>query len=293
MRTDNIQNMREHIKCVICDSDDYRVIFTNSKDKFMKRLGIPGKSRLVMCKNCSLVYHNPRIKEGLMKALYLTYEYPTRSKSVQLARQKDANERFEWLGPVHNDVESILEIGCAEGFILSLFKSKGKRVKGVDPSDKYAQIGRDNGVPIHTGFFDKNFTSETFDLIITCNTFEHIYYPLEVLQEIRKRTVRYLFLECPNVFMPRDNLKYNYFNTTHVYMYSPNTMRNILGLAGFETIRMDNSGFGIRVLAKKSEPRERMRLKDNYWELKKKIITHRIKWSLTAEWKDWLRKNLS
>lgn len=293
MPMDNLQDKREYVKCVICGRDDYRVVFMNSKDKFMKRLNIPGKSSLVMCNNCSLVYHNPRIKENLMQELYLTYEYPTRSESVQLARQKDAKERFEWLETVHKEVESVLEIGCAEGFILYLFKAIGKRVKGVDPSDKYAQIGRDNGVPIHTGFFDKNFASEAFDLTISCNTFEHIYHPIEILLEMRKRVNKYLFLECPNVFMPRDNLKYSYFNTTHVYMYSLKTMRNILSLAGFEIVRMDDSGFGIRVLAKKSDPVKRMCAKDGYWKLRKKIIAHRLRWSLTAEWKDWLLKRLT
>lgn len=283
---------REYVKCVICNSDDYRIIFMNSRDKFMKRLNIPGKSSLVMCNNCRLVYHNPRIRENIMQELYLTYEYPTRSESVQLARQNDAQERFGWLQSIHNEVESVLEIGCAEGFVLNLFRAVGKKVKGVDPSDKYAQCGRENGVPIHTGFFNTGFPSEKFDLIISCNTFEHIYHPLEILQEIRKRTNKYLFLECPNVFKPRDNLRYSYFNTTHVYMYSLNTMRNILGLAGFEIVRMDDSGFGIRVLAKTSVPINPSLASDDYWKLRRNILVHQLRWYLTAEWKDWLRKRL-
>ena len=285
---------RDYVKCALCGMDDYRCIFVNHQDKFMKRLNIQGSSNLVMCNKCRLVYHNPRIKEEIMRELYLTYEYPTRSQNVQVARQRDAQERFEWLREIMDEVKSVLEIGCAEGFILNLFKSCGKHVMGVDPSDKYARIGRENGIFIHTGFFDENSSPEAFDIIISCNTFEHMYHPLQILREIRRRTKKYLFLECPNVFKPRDNLKYNYFNTTHVYMYSLNTMRMILLLSGFEVVKIDDSGFGIRVLAKKGEGTVDVSLYQNdcYWQLRRRIFLHQLRWYVAAEWKDWLRKRL-
>jgi len=152
-----IDDKREYVRCALCGSDTYKVVFANSHDKFMKLLKIKGKSSMVMCDNCSLVYHNPRIKKKLLDELYINYEYPTRTINAQALRCRDAQERFEWLSCIHGEVDTVLEIGCAEGFILDLFRATGKEVLGVDPSHKYTLLGKERGILIQTMFFDENF----------------------------------------------------------------------------------------------------------------------------------------
>jgi len=284
---------REEISCAICNGHDYRPVFRNNCDKFMRILSLPGKSQLVMCRKCGLVYHNPRIHESLIKKVYETHEYPTRSEAVQIERQKDAQSRFEWMADILPEIISVFEIGCAEGFLLKCFRDVKKEVYGIDPSEKYIQMGQRQGLNLKVGFFDKDYSDQKHDLIMACHTFEHIYDPKLFLSEIKKRLNKYLFLECPDVFTPRNNLKYHHFNTTHVYMYSMNTLSRMLSVSGYKVLKVERIRGNVRVLAQLREHQANHSVRDGYYALKSKILLHQLRWAIRVEIPKWTMSRIT
>ena len=48
---------RENVRCNFCHADDFDILLSNGRDR---RHHLPGEFRLVKCRECSLVYLNPR-----------------------------------------------------------------------------------------------------------------------------------------------------------------------------------------------------------------------------------------
>lgn len=68
----------------------------------------------------------------------------------------------------------ILEIGCGTGYFLSLLKSKGAEVVGVEPGPHGLAGSERFGVPIINDFFPCDTVKGQFDVIVAYGVFEHI-----------------------------------------------------------------------------------------------------------------------
>ncbi len=100
-------------------------------------------------------------------------------------------------------VESILDVGCGEGFTLQkLYENKiGKKLVGID----HQEIAIDIGKKIHpklkleTGdIYHLPFKAGSFDLIICTEVLEHLEDPKKALKELARVPKKYLMLSVPN-----------------------------------------------------------------------------------------------
>lgn len=66
----------------------------------------------------------------------------------------------------------VLEIGCATGSLLSVFRENGHQVWGIDLSARFARASQSiHGLDVmHGDFLDKSILQESFDLIIAMGT---------------------------------------------------------------------------------------------------------------------------
>lgn len=79
----------EETDCPFCkDKTEKEVLFT-VPDRISK---LPGRFNLVRCKNCGLVFQNPRPKEE-----YIKYYYPDEAGYFQPPRKKQ-NKYLQWIG---------------------------------------------------------------------------------------------------------------------------------------------------------------------------------------------------
>jgi methylation protein EvaC len=133
--------------------------------------------QLKKCSNCELVQISPSVDDEL---LFGDYRYLSRF-AMNSHFEELANWLLEKFGS--NDLR-VLEIGSNDGTLLDKLKCSGMQVVGVDPAENVASYAASRGHQIYYEYFSDDFVRESkiensFDLIISCNSFAHI-------SEIRK-----------------------------------------------------------------------------------------------------------
>lgn len=73
----------------------------------------------------------------------------------------------------------VLEFGCNDGVLLGLLRDRGFDCVGVDASDNVAQLARDKGLDVRTGFLSTDLVDDErlagqFDAVTCSNVFAHI-----------------------------------------------------------------------------------------------------------------------
>ncbi len=97
----------------------------------------------------------------------------------------------------------ILDVGCGEGFTLSLLKKKniGKIIEGIDNSIDAISIGKNlfPGISFKVGdIYNLPYKSNSFDLVICSEVLEHLDDPNRALQELIRVSRKYCLLSVPN-----------------------------------------------------------------------------------------------
>lgn len=99
--------------------------------------------------------------------------------------------------------ESILDVGCGEGFTLSELKKNGigKRLEGIE----YIQEALDIGKKLFPDFTFKKgdiyrlpYKDNTFDIVVCTEVLEHLDKPKDALKELQRVSKKHLILSVPN-----------------------------------------------------------------------------------------------
>jgi ubiquinone/menaquinone biosynthesis C-methylase UbiE len=105
--------------------------------------------------------------------------------------------------------KAVLEVACGRGGFLSLLESRGARVCGADFSAAALRIARGKITNrVHASAISLSqadaqclpFANEAFDLVISCETIEHLQDPFAALNEMARvcKSRGMLYLSTPN-----------------------------------------------------------------------------------------------
>jgi SAM-dependent methyltransferase len=209
----------EYVNCNICNTDSTDVLFVK-KDKFR----ISGEDfNIVKCRNCGLIYINPRPTEEEIVRFYPdTYSWKETLKSdlffTKIIRKLEKMYRYQLLNYEVNKVlvytslrrGKVLDIGCGTGDRLLVFRRKGFDVYGVEVSSsaRYAKEYLDLNV-LEGNLFKASFPDNFFDIITMHNVLEHVHRPKELLWEINRILKKggFLVIQVPNT----DSLQFAIF----------------------------------------------------------------------------------
>jgi SAM-dependent methyltransferase len=214
-----------------------------------------GEWMLVRCRNCDLIFLNPRPDPQELKQLYVEDYFAARNvqhdHSDSTVRQ-EINERIpsakriagEALGP-----GSWLDIGCGSGYLLAAARDIGWSVKGVEISSWAGEFGRHSlDLPIHTGTlqtFQEADEKSKFDIITLMAYLEHSSNPLEDLRIVKTMLTEggLVVIRVPNVSSfdrywhgPK---WWGWHLPFHLYHFSPNTLKHTLASSGLIPYRVD------------------------------------------------------
>src|SRR5438445_10981162 len=115
---------------------------------------------------------------------------------------------LEYLGAVEN--KRILEIACGRGGFSRLLASRGAHIVGADFSISALRIGQQKlrereGPPFRAGLAQADaqnlpFAASSFDVVISCETIEHLPDPRVAVREMARvtRPGGLLYLTTPN-----------------------------------------------------------------------------------------------
>jgi len=226
------------INCALCLKSNYEVLYkenfdlalVNEKTFSARRIPDGCHYRIVRCQKCGLIYSNPILEEGKIKQLYcqsrLTYSLETDNLRKTYGRllKKVKGASFEG--------ESLLEIGCGNGFFLEEALGQGfKEVWGVEPSvdaAKKASRGIRKRIKIDVfrpGLFPKSY----FDIICFFQTLDHIINPnlfLKTCFEILKNNGVVLCVTHNSKSFLNKVLgeKSPIFDIEHIYLFDKKTL---------------------------------------------------------------------
>lgn len=214
---------------------------------------------VAICPHCGFIFtRNPFTVEQLNNRYknFSKFEYDDESYILDESQgykigsqeQKHFIERNIHL----NDVHSVLEIGAASGYNLSLYTSQAS-VYGVEPSKINCKNAMDRyGVPMFCGVFDEfeesvRNTDKRWDMIFMSHTLEHIVNPCDFVRKCEKMNTRYFFIEVPTFDYKLSNEPFGMFCEEHVNMFTLESLQNLMNECGYPLVSAD---FNINVTSK-------------------------------------------
>lgn len=247
-----VQDILEEVPCNLCGTNNYTIVYESRyenqtaedlKEKFKSSGDETLIDQVVQCQNCGLIYTNPRIKADLILKGY------SEGSDETFASQAAARERtFErCLNTIEKSTNKkrgkILDVGTATGSFLSIAKKRGWDVEGLEPNTWLCAWAKEHyGLSIKSRtIFEQHYPAETFDVITLWDVLEHVPDPKKVLQECNRILKKdgFLVVNYPDIgswiarLMGR---KWVFLLSVHLYYFTPDTMRKMLGKNGFSLI---------------------------------------------------------
>lgn len=203
--------------CPVCHTTDALTIhtqqFANGQSQLVKR-----------CHNCGMIYAD----SSLTQAAYDT-TYREHSKYVAMgtaALPEDITRHRETMRELHEYLtlsSSILDIGCATGQLLQVFKDVGfTNLTGYDPSPQCREAARKRGIQtVDTAFVGH------YDCVILSHVLEHIYDVRQAMANIvaMMTSTSVLYIEVPDAARyDTSSGPFQEFNTEHVNHFTWQTL---------------------------------------------------------------------
>ncbi len=165
----------------------------------------------------------------------------------------------EFWEDIPKDFETILDVGCSDGYMVKVFKDAGKDATGINdiiyPTDKL--FIEEYGLKVYEmDMHCMDFENKSFDAVWCRHTLEHSFAPLQVLSEIYRVTKKngYLFAVLPPPPEPQEPYE------GHWHQIPQYQFQYLLEMCNFEIIDMrtvffsykrENDNLEIRAICKK------------------------------------------
>lgn len=242
--------LMEKIRCDLCGADD-AALFMEERDRFFNRGEI---FTLVRCRQCGLVYLNPRPTPEEM-ARYYPDEYVAFSRAIEdepgivnrLDRMYGIYKKCRAVVSAQPSGGRLLDLGCATGNFLNAMRARdGWEVYGVEVNANAAEYARRRfGLNVFTGeLADAHFPDKFFDVVTLWDVLEHLHEPTRTLREIGRILVPggLLVASMPNL----DSLDARLFSRywvgldapRHLYVFTPDTARALFIKTGYRLERI-------------------------------------------------------
>jgi SAM-dependent methyltransferase len=250
-RSESTPLIMENIFCDVCGSDEIRPLAVGEDFEYRTS---PDSFLAVQCVGCGLVYLNPRPAMTELDRIYPpdyhAFNFSAgRYGLVYKVRQRLEVKRLLKACQGLPDRARILDVGCGDGFHLTLLKKFGNptwQLEGVDTSERAVAAGSRYGLDIHHGDIqDLSLPQDSYDLAFMIATIEHVSYPLEVLEAVCQ-----LLKPGGQVVIVTDNtdtLDFKWFQgrhwggyhfPRHWNLFNPKTMRQLAHAAQLDVVEL-------------------------------------------------------
>ena len=260
----------ETIACPACDCPDYAAALT-VRDRFET---LPGQLfYIVRCRNCRLLYLNPRPDEASIAAYYAAAEYDPFISSTERSgffdkayrNARRLSVRRKAARVVHDLARGAktLDVGCATGEFMLELRRRGFLPSGVEPDAGAAKFAVErNRLTVWTGTIeDVPSSAGPFELITFWHVLEHVHRlkrTLAVAHALLSSDGR-LAIAVPNP-QSKDARAYGakwvaWDTPRHLYHFEPPVMLKLLEDAGFSAKRAGAVAFDAFYHCLLSEPK--------------------------------------
>lgn len=187
-----------------------------------------------------------------IKDIYDSYwQYRLSSVKADSIDDQSPNEIFETIAPLMRTGRRLLDVGCGEGKITEIARTKFDEIYGCDISKTVLLKAKERGistvcVDLNNGF---PYKDNSFDCITAFEVVEHLINPLRFFNDLRRilKPKGQLLLTTPNIRYFRNLyrliFKGTFPHTTtddfiwgggHIHYFTRNDITSLLNEAGFK-----------------------------------------------------------
>ena len=234
--------------CNLCGSSQFIVL--THRDRY----GYPAEAHA--CSRCGLVFLNPRMTADAYARFYDGVYRPLVSafhgrlidaRTIQAEQRDYAAERAAFLRPfvAGAGLRTMLDIGGSTGVVAHHF-AREFALEGVliDPAPLEIEEARRLGLETVTGLVERHdFGGRQFDLVIVCQTVDHLLDVGGVLARVRDllSSGGFLFIDIVDLraaYLRNWSIE-EAIKIDHPYYLTQDTMKAYLERSGFEILRVD------------------------------------------------------
>lgn len=243
----------ETVACNLCGSSEAEPRF-EVPDRLFARPHV--RARFVQCRQCGLLYQNPRPTLSEMETHYLPqYElYAPEPDSADLspllrwAYNYGMSKRLKYVTR-YQPRGRLLDVGCATGtFLRAVRAAGGWETYGVEMNQTAARIARErHGLEVRAGTVEAAaFPAQAFEAVTLWDVLEHLPDPAASLAEIGRilRPGGVLVVRVPNGASWDARWFGPYWAglepPRHTYVFTPTTFGKFLRRAAFEVLEQSS-----------------------------------------------------
>lgn len=226
----------EHILCWLCGRDETELMFT--RRDFAYRISAEAFC-VVRCRNCGLVYVNPRPTETEIHDYYTDGFYDVAVAPEQLMREKSRQLQLKFSYVKDLAPGRLLDIGCQKGEFMFYMNQCGWDVFGMEFSEKPPNLFDQR---IHYGSLESaEYAAESFDLVTLWAVLEHDYDPLGTLRRVWEllKPGGVVVVLVTNFNSPPARLMRHDDIPRHTTLFTRRTLGRTLRHAGFSKARFE------------------------------------------------------
>ena len=200
-----------------------------------------------ICLKCGLVYQSPRMTGSEADVFYageyrLLYEGSSAPTARNLADQRGrAESLYAFARPSVATVAHHLDVGCSFGLLLQRFQEAYHcQAYGIEPGEDHRLHARKAGLTVYATLEELEKSEKIkYDFISLAHVLEHLPDPVGYLAHLHQSLldpIGWLLIEVPNLYA------HDTFEVAHLVSYSPHTLVQTLGKAGFEIVKIGQHG---------------------------------------------------
>jgi 2-polyprenyl-3-methyl-5-hydroxy-6-metoxy-1,4-benzoquinol methylase len=211
-------------------------------------------STIVQCRQCGLVYANPRLDNRDILDSYEAVEDPLYLEEREgrvLTFEKHLKPLELMTGP--SDSCSLLDVGCYTGVFLEIAEHHSWEAWGVEPSRWAVTQAQARGLQVVQGTLaTADLPAAYFDVVTLWDVIEHLADPSGTLRQTHRLlkpgglvVIHTIDIESP--FARLMGARWPWLMEMHVHYFSRRTLRMMLEQCGFQVISVRPQGRYLRL----------------------------------------------
>jgi 2-polyprenyl-3-methyl-5-hydroxy-6-metoxy-1,4-benzoquinol methylase len=239
----------EHVCCNLCGADDVTVRYPSTIGTEVRgdwrayrctHSGYGRHYRIVQCRQCGLVYTDPRLNDRDIVETYEVVEDPLYLEEREgriLTFEHHLKPLERLTGPPNG--RSLLDVGCYTGVFVEIAASHGWDAWGLEPSRWAADEAHRQGLQVVQGTLETADLPETcFDVVTMWDVIEHLTDPRRALEQtyrlLRPGGLVVLHtIDIDSLFARLMGARWPWLMEMHMCYFSRRTLRAMLEGCGF------------------------------------------------------------
>ncbi len=252
----------EYVTCNLCGHDDTRLRFsstlpedTSPQNMEAFRCTSPGYGRhhtIVRCKNCGLIYTNPRFTGEEILDSYVAVEDPLYLEERD-GRVLTFERHLRPLEQLKAPPGKLVDVGAYTGVFVEIAAQHGWDAYGVEPSHWAVEQAQAQGLHMLEGTLATcGLADNSLDVITMWDVIEHVADPFGEMQQAQKllKPGGLLVVHTMDIdsgFARVMGSRWPWLMEMHIYYFSRRTLKAMLEKAGFTVIRVEPQGRYLRL----------------------------------------------